>query len=185
MLDLRIQPLPPETLAAQRPTVEPSRPAVAPVATPAQGGGTGGAANNGGTETPREQYVSPFITIDPTSGLVITQYRDSSTGELQQQYPSEKVVREYRNLQPPSVSPSGGRIDTAAGQPTTAQPAAGQATAGQPVPGQPASPIGSLGDTVTIDRLGSGPGSPARIAAPATPAQAPAAPTGGVDKGSA
>ncbi len=177
MLDLRIQPLPPETLAAQRPTAEPSRPTVAPVSTPAQGGGTGGAANNGGTETPREQYVSPFITIDPTSGLVITQYRDSSTGELQQQYPSEKVVRQYRNLQPPSVSPSGGRIDAAAGQ----------ATAGQPVPGQPAGPVAGQGDAVTIGRLGSGPGSPAQIAAPATPApaQAPAAPTGGVDKGSA
>ncbi|MGL1446915.1 hypothetical protein ACSTIZ_00210, partial [Vibrio parahaemolyticus] len=63
MLDLRIQPLPPETLAVQRPATEPARPAVAPVATPAQGGGTGGAANNGGVETPREQYVSPFITI--------------------------------------------------------------------------------------------------------------------------
>jgi hypothetical protein len=181
-LDLRIQPLPPETLAAQRPAAEPARPAVAPVATPGQGGGTGGAANNGGTETPREQYVSPFITIDPTSGLVITQYRDSSTGELQQQYPSEKVVRQYRNLQPPSVSPSGGRIDTAAGQAI-----AGQPTAGQPVPGQPASPVGSQGDAVTIGRLGSGTASPAQIAAPATPApaQAPAAPTGGVDKGSA
>lgn len=182
MLDLRIQPLPPETLAAQRPTAEPSRPIVAPVTTPAQGGGSGGTANNGGTETPREQYVSPFITIDPTSGLVITQYRDSATGELQQQYPSEKVVREYRNLQPPSVSPSGGRIDTAAGQPT-----AGQPTAGQPVPGQPASPVGSQGDSVTIGRPGSGTGGPVQSAAPATPAPAPApaAPTGGVDKGSA
>lgn len=187
MSDLRIQPWPPETLAAQRPVVDP-RPAAAaaavtvPAASAGSGGSSSGNATNGdGAREQREQYVSPFISIDPTSGLVITQYRNSETGELQQQYPSAKVVREYRNLQPPAVTPSGG------------QPAPTRA------PGQPAEPGGQPADVVTIGLVAQGAGpvpdgaatvpspTPAPTPAPvpaATPAT-PAASTGGLDKGAA
>lgn len=172
MSDLRIKPLPPETLAAQRPVVEAPRQAVTPAVSTPGGSANGSATGNGGGETPREQYISPFISIDPTSGLVITQYRDSESGELQQQYPSEKVVREYRNLQPAAVSPSGGR--------GVAPPA-----------GPSAEPAGQA-EAVIIGRAASGPvqGVPAPAPAPvpgARPAPAPVAavPTGGVDKGSA
>lgn len=170
MSDLRIQPLPPE--AAQRPIVEPARPAAATASSASAGNANGGTANGGGSETPRDQYISPFISIDPTSGLVITQYRNSESGELLQQYPSQKVVREYQNLQPAAVSPSGGRGVS-------------------PAPGQ-AADAGAQGYVATIGR--SAPGNPAPVPAPAptaapTPAPAPApvaaAPTGGVDKGSA
>lgn len=169
MSDLRIQPLPPETLAAQRPVIEPSRPAVAPAASAPEGGSNGGTAGSGG-ETPRDQYISPFITIDPKSGLVITQYRNSETGQLQQQYPSEKVVREYRNLQPTAVSPSGGRA-VASGQPADTGRQADLVTIGRAAPG-------SSGQGAAVP-------TPAPSLAPASTPAVAAAPTGGVDKGSA
>ena len=40
-------------------------------------------------------YVSPFIRIDLTSRLAIVEIRNSETGEVQQQYPSPRAVREY------------------------------------------------------------------------------------------
>ena len=40
-------------------------------------------------------YVSPFIRFDITSRLAIVEIRNSDTGEVQQQYPSPRAVREY------------------------------------------------------------------------------------------
>lgn len=40
-------------------------------------------------------YVSPFIRLDITSRLAIVEIRNSETGEVQQQYPSPRAVREY------------------------------------------------------------------------------------------
>ncbi len=177
MSDLRIQPLPPETLAAQRPVVDPSRAAgVTAAATPAVAAGSQGNASGGsgaaGGETPRDQYISPFITIDPTSGLVITQYRNSETGQLQKQYPSEKAVREYRNLQPAVVSASGERGATPA---PGARPADPAATVDVPVTGRAAAPAAAAPSPT-----------PVQAAAP-SPAVQPASPgpSGGLDKGSA
>ncbi len=178
MSDLRIQPLPPETLAAQRPVVDPSRAAgVTAAATPAVAASSQGNASGGGgaagAETPRDQYISPFITIDPTSGLVITQYRNSETGQLQKQYPSEKAVREYRNLQPAAVSASGER--GAAPATGAARPAAPATTADGPAPGRAAAPVPAVQSPA-----------PVQVATP-SPAPQPAAPapSGGLDKGSA
>lgn len=176
MSDLRIQPLPPETLAVQRPVVDTSRAAgITAAATPtvaagSQGNASGGGGGAAGAETPRDQYISPFITIDPTSGLVITQYRNSETGQLQKQYPSEKAVREYRNLQPAVVSASGER-----GAAPGARPADPAATADGPIPGRAPAPALAVQSPA-----------PVQAAAP-SPAAQPAAPgpSGGLDKGSA
>lgn len=177
MSDLRIQPLPPETLAVQRPVVDPSRTAgitaaaTPPVVASSQGNAGGGGSGAAGTETPRDQYISPFITIDPTSGLVITQYRNSETGQLQQQYPSEKAVREYRNLQPAAVSVSGER----GASPTAAGPADPATTTDGPIPGRGAAPVPGAPSPAPVQAA-----APSPAAQPAAPA-----PSGGLDKGSA
>lgn len=40
-------------------------------------------------------YVSPFIRFDVKTRLAIVEIRNSQTGEVQQQYPSPRAVREY------------------------------------------------------------------------------------------
>lgn len=45
-------------------------------------------------------YLSPFIRLDLQTRLAIVEYRDSETGEVQQQYPSPRVVREYQQNLP-------------------------------------------------------------------------------------
>jgi hypothetical protein len=45
-------------------------------------------------------YVSPFIRLDITSRLAIVEIRNSETGEVQQQYPSPRAVREYQQNLP-------------------------------------------------------------------------------------
>lgn len=45
-------------------------------------------------------YLSPFIRLDLQTRLAIVQFRDSDTGEVQQQYPSPRVVREYQQNLP-------------------------------------------------------------------------------------
>jgi len=40
-------------------------------------------------------YVSPFIRLDIKTRLAIVEIRNSQTGEVQQQYPSPRAVREY------------------------------------------------------------------------------------------
>ena len=40
-------------------------------------------------------YVTPFIRLDIETRLAIVEIRNSQTGEVQQQYPSPRAVREY------------------------------------------------------------------------------------------
>lgn len=40
-------------------------------------------------------YISPFIRLDIKTRLAIVEIRNSQTGEVQQQYPSPRAVREY------------------------------------------------------------------------------------------
>ena len=60
------------------------------------------AANN---KTVRPEFVSPKGVIDAKSGVYVVQFRNSSTGNVNFQYPNKKVVAEYTrsdNLVPPS-----------------------------------------------------------------------------------
>ena len=45
-------------------------------------------------------FVSPFIRFDITARLAIVEIRNSETGEVQQQYPSPRAVREYQQHLP-------------------------------------------------------------------------------------
>lgn len=63
-------------------------------------------------------FVSPFIRFDITARLAIVEIRNSETGEVQQQYPSPRAVREYQqNLPTDSGLRSQGGQDSAAPQP--------------------------------------------------------------------
>ena len=41
-------------------------------------------------------YISPVIHVDSEAGVAILQYRDSSSGDVTAQFPSETVVKRYR-----------------------------------------------------------------------------------------
>ena len=47
-------------------------------------------ANDGGPA-----FSSPLTTVDPSSGIAIQVYRDASTGQQTNQYPSKQVVEQY------------------------------------------------------------------------------------------
>lgn len=49
-------------------------------------------------------FVSPFIRFDITARLAIVEIRNSETGEVQQQYPSPRAVREYQQHLPEDSS---------------------------------------------------------------------------------
>lgn len=59
-------------------------------------------------------FVSPFIRFDITARLAIVEIRNSETGEVQQQYPSPRAVREYQQNLPEASSL---RQDTSETQP--------------------------------------------------------------------
>lgn len=64
-------------------------------------------------------YVSPFIRLDITSRLAIVEIRNSETGEVQQQYPSPRAVREYTQNLPED---SDLRASTSSGNEPSQQP---------------------------------------------------------------
>ncbi len=41
-------------------------------------------------------YISPVIHVDSEAGVAILQYRDNSSGDVTAQFPSETVVKRYR-----------------------------------------------------------------------------------------
>lgn len=67
----------------------------------ARGGNTGGdEVEVGSASAGVAIYVSPFIRLDIRTRLAIVEIRNGETGEVQQQYPSPKVVREYQQNLP-------------------------------------------------------------------------------------
>jgi hypothetical protein len=48
-------------------------------------------------------YITPVIRFDADAQVVVVQRRDSDTGKVSQQFPSERAIRE-RATQPPSVA---------------------------------------------------------------------------------
>lgn len=55
-------------------------------------------------------YLSPFIRLDSATRLAILQFRDSDTGEVREQYPSPRAIKEYKQNLPErsDLLPSGG-----------------------------------------------------------------------------
>lgn len=50
-------------------------------------------------EVARAPYISPYISLDRSSNRAILQIRDSDTGDVLRQYPTESQLRAYRNAQ--------------------------------------------------------------------------------------
>lgn len=133
MSDLKISlPLSPE-IALARQVAEAPRPEVAnpPVQAAAdtsnQPDQNQSSSGDGGA---KQHFMSPFSRIDYQSGLVVTEYRDTTTGELLQQFPNERVVREYRSHTPvPIVSRAQVQAKSAANAPS--------APASTPAPSEP------------------------------------------------
>lgn len=50
-------------------------------------------------ETARTPYVSPYISIDRQSNRAILQIRDSDTGDVVRQFPTEGQLKAYRSAQ--------------------------------------------------------------------------------------
>jgi hypothetical protein len=57
-------------------------------------------------ETPREPYLSPVFRFDKQARVLVFQFRDSETGNVTRQYPSEKVVKLYRENAPKETAPT-------------------------------------------------------------------------------
>ena len=56
-------------------------------------------------EKPQEPYFSPVFRFDKAARVLVFQFRDSETGNVTRQYPSEKVVKLYRDNAPKDVAP--------------------------------------------------------------------------------
>ena len=50
-------------------------------------------------EIARAPFISPFISIDRNSNRVLLQIRDSDTGDVVRQFPTEGQLRAYRTAQ--------------------------------------------------------------------------------------
>src|SRR3546814_7497939 len=69
----------------------------------ARGGDTGGEEVRLPSSTSSVAvYLSPFIRLDLETRLAIVEFRDSQTGAVKQQYPSPRVVEQYRQNLPES-----------------------------------------------------------------------------------
>ena len=60
-------------------------------------------------ETPQEPFLSPVVRFDKAARVLVFQFRDSETGDVTRQYPSEKVVKLYRD-NAPQATPAAPRV---------------------------------------------------------------------------
>ena len=94
-------------------------------------------------ETFKPYYYSPALTIDPATGTDVIQIRDSSTGAVTAQYPSEKDLKAYseKSLKPenPPAAHAAEAPPAPATHPAASAPAAKQAAAATAPAATPAS----------------------------------------------
>jgi uncharacterized FlaG/YvyC family protein len=50
-------------------------------------------------EVAKTPFVSPYISLDRSSNRAVLQIRDSDTGDVVRQYPTETQLRAYKNAQ--------------------------------------------------------------------------------------
>ena len=87
------------------------------------------------------QFVSPKGSIDPKSGVFVTEVRDTGTGKVAFQYPPERVVAAYADTReteqvqqeaPEQPNASGGKAESnPKGEPSTVADAVTDDTTGQ------------------------------------------------------
>ncbi len=75
-----------------------------------------GVDTQGAVNVPKAPYISPYISVDLDSNKAVLQIRDSETGDIVQQFPSEHRLRQHRSeivaQQQSSSEPSGsGEVD--------------------------------------------------------------------------
>lgn len=93
-------------------------------------GASGSATVPVAAERPQEPFLSPVFRFDKQARVLVFQFRDSETGDVTRQYPSEKVVKLYRDNAPqatPAAAPSefgSGTEEAAAPSSTSTEPAA-------------------------------------------------------------
>lgn len=63
-------------------------------------------------EVAQAPYVSPYISIDRNSSKAILQIRDSDTGDVLRQFPTEGQLKAYRSAQQTSPSIGAGNAET-------------------------------------------------------------------------
>jgi len=112
---------------------------------------------NGSTPDVSNYVTSPKGVVDPESGVYVLQYRDGATGEVLNQYPSEKAVSAYKRgasngeASPASVSTAdvqSAPSSVAATSGTTPTQAVGGSVEGSAV--APPASTGSVGSTSTV-----------------------------------
>lgn len=62
-------------------------------------------------EVARTPYVSPYISIDRQSNKAVLQIRDSNTGDVVTQYPTEGQLKAYQAAQQASLRSSSGQVE--------------------------------------------------------------------------
>ncbi|SNS78275.1 MULTISPECIES: hypothetical protein [unclassified Azospirillum] len=101
-------------------------------------------------------YISPVIQYDSDAAIAVLMFRDGDSGNVETQYPSERVLREYRlrgregAAAPAGGSPdSGGKSDAGVTSPSLATaaspPAAGSASPAPAVVAVPAAASVAVG----------------------------------------
>ena len=55
-------------------------------------------------QAPREPYLSPVVQFDKQARVVVFTFRDAETGDVTRQYPSERVVKLYRDSAHPEAA---------------------------------------------------------------------------------
>lgn len=59
--------------------------------------------------TPQAPYISPYISVDQTANVAVIQIRDSETGDVLTQFPSESRIQARQELEA-APSESGGAV---------------------------------------------------------------------------
>jgi hypothetical protein len=64
-------------------------------------------AESGDGTTTAAFYPSPIFQVDPLAKVTVTEFRDPNTGAVTSQYPSAKVVEQYRRQREAGIAPTG------------------------------------------------------------------------------
>jgi hypothetical protein len=106
-------------------------------------------------QPPQEPYLSPVVQFDKQARVVVFQFRDAETGNVTRQYPSERVVKLYRDSAHPEAATSpekhGGDEEPAAAPVKTGTGSgSAEATTSTPTPAPKPSTGGTGGERVRL-----------------------------------
>lgn len=98
-----------------------------------------------GTTSPAVPFINPAINFDYQSGIAVLVVRNTQTGQIENQYPSKKVVEEYRrhgaSTQDAATGATPVAADSAPSPAPAAQPqAVAAATSAPTAPGATSNP---------------------------------------------